>query len=85
VIDVVSVLGFIGSITAASLFYPQVWTSYKTKSTKDLSWFTIIVGMVNGLLWTAYGALKADPFLYVTNAILFTGVFLLFMLKERHG
>ncbi len=84
-VDIASVFGILGAITASSLFFPQVWTSYKTKRTKDLAWFTIVIGMLNGAFWVAYGVLKNDPFIYITNTLLFTGVFLLALLKKKYG
>lgn len=84
-IEVVSIFGVLGAITAASLFYPQVWLSYKTKKTHDLSWYGIIIGILNGIFWTTYGVLKADPFIYITNIILFIGASLLMVLKKKYG
>jgi MtN3 and saliva related transmembrane protein len=80
-----SILGFLGSITAASLFFPQVWVSYKTKKTGEIAWFGIVIGMLNGVFWTSYGFIKGDPFIYVTNIILFIGAFLLMLLKKKYG
>ena len=77
--------GYLGSVLAASIFFPQVWASYKTKDTKFLSWVGIIVGMLNGVSWVCYGLLKGDPFIYVTNSILFIGAFLLMLLKKKYG
>lgn len=79
-----SLFGILGSITAASLFFPQVWASYKAKHTRDIAWFGIIIGMLNGVFWVIYGLLMQDPFIYVTNAILFLGAFLLMLLKRRY-
>lgn len=84
-VDIASVFGLLGSITAASLFFPQVWASYKTKKTHDLSWFLIIVGMLNGFFWVVYGLFRADPSIYVTNIVLFIGAFLLMLLKRMYG
>jgi len=78
-------LGLLGSITAASLFFPQVLTSYKTKKTQDLSWMSIILGLLNGAFWFSYGVIKTDPFIYITNALLFSAVFLLMLLKRKYG
>jgi MtN3 and saliva related transmembrane protein len=78
------IFGLLGSITAASLFFPQLWSSYKSKRTHDLAWFGIIIGMLNGLFWVAYGLLQTDPFIWVTNMILFTGAFLLMVLKKKY-
>lgn len=77
--------GYLGSTFAALLFFPQVLTSYRTKKTISLSWMGIIIGMLNGISWVCYGLLKGDPFIWVTNAILFVGAFLLMILKKKHG
>lgn len=79
-----TLFGLLGSFTAASLFFPQVWTSYKTKRTHDLAWFGIIIGMLNGFFWVVYGLLQADPFIWVTNTILFVGAFSLMVLKKKY-
>ncbi len=84
-VELVSVFGFLGAITASCLFFPQVWESYRTRKTHDLAWFGIFIGMLNGVFWFVYGLLKADAFIYVTNAIFFLGVFLLMALKRKYG
>ncbi|PIS39640.1 MAG: hypothetical protein COT33_00930 [Candidatus Nealsonbacteria bacterium CG08_land_8_20_14_0_20_38_20] len=83
-IDVASLFGLLGSITAASLFFPQAWKSYRTKKTQELSWLGIIIGMLNGIFWIIYGFFRADPFIYATNIILFLGAFLLMILKRKY-
>ncbi len=80
-----TIVGLLASTTASLIFFPQVLTSYKSKKTKDLSWSGIYIGLVNGVLWIIYGAMKGDPFIYVTNTILFIGAFLLLLLKKRYG
>lgn len=83
--DIAPLFGLLGSITAASLFLPQTYKSYKTKKTGDLSYFGIILGMLNGIFWVVYGAMKSDPFIYVTNAILLASTFFLFVLKKKYN
>ncbi|MDO8663863.1 MAG: SemiSWEET family transporter [Candidatus Wildermuthbacteria bacterium] len=83
--NVASLFGFLGAITASSLFFPQVWASYKTKRTHDLAWPFIATGILNAIFWMIYGFLKSDPFVYVTNTIIFIGVLLLAVLKKKHG
>lgn len=83
--DIISLAGFLGAITASGLFFPQVWVSYRTKKTRDIAWSGIVIGMLNGIFWTAYGVGKADPFIYITNIILFIGVFMLMLLKKKYG
>ncbi len=77
------VFGLLGSITASTIFLPQVWKAWKTKRTGDLSWFTILLGIANGLLWITYGFMKSDPFIYVTNILLFSATSTLAVLKNR--
>ena len=84
-VDAVIIFGLLGSITAASLFFPQVYTSWKTKKTRDIAWFGIIIGIFNGIFWVVYGLFQADPFIYVTNTLLFIGAFLLMILKRKYG
>ncbi|MEJ5317018.1 MAG: SemiSWEET family transporter [Tenuifilum sp.] len=84
-IDVAQVFGLLGSITAASLFFPQVYTSWKTKKTHDLAWSGIAIGLLNGVFWIVYGLIRLDPFIYLTNTILLIGAFLLLILKKRYG
>lgn len=83
--DLAPVFGLLGSITAASLFFPQVWVAWKTQKTRDLAWMTILLGMTNGIFWILYGTIKLDPFIYVTNILLFIATFLLAVLKKKYG
>ena len=82
--DLTFVFGLLGSITASTIFFPQVWKSWKTKRTKDLSWYTIFIGVLNGFFWTVYGFMKSDPFIYVTNILLLTATLLLAVLKKKY-
>ena len=78
------IFGVLGSITAALLFFPQVLASYKSKKTHDIAWFGIAIGLLNGFFWIVYGLFKSDPFIYITNIVLFIGAFLLFLLKKKY-
>jgi MtN3 and saliva related transmembrane protein len=79
------IIGLLASTTASLIFFPQVIASYKSKKTKDLSWSGIYIGLLNGCFWIMYGLMKADPFIYITNSILFIGAFLLLILKRKYG
>ena len=83
--NLASLFGLCGSVTAASLFLPQVWASHRTKKTQQIAWASILVGILNASFWTGYGFLKNDPFIYVTNILCFFGAFLLLILKKKHG
>ena len=80
-----AIFGLLGSITAASLFFPQVYTSWKTKKTAELAWLTIIIGMLNGSIWIVYGLFRQDPYIYVTNTLLLIATSMLAVLKKKYG
>lgn len=82
--DWASIVGVMGGITSSSMFFPQVWKSFKQKDTSSLSWLGLIVGFVNGVFWLSYGVLKNDPILYVTNSFFTTGALLLILLKLKY-
>ena len=78
------IMGFLASTTAASLFFPQVWSAWRRKRTCDLSWLMILIGVANSCLWLLYGLLKSDPFIYVTNSLGFIATAMLFLLKRKY-
>jgi len=83
-VTLTSIVGLAGSLTAAGLFFPQVWKSYKSKKTHDLAWSGIAIGALNGIFWTTYGFLQDDPFIYITNIVLLIGALLLAALKKKY-
>ena len=83
-VDFASVFGVLGGITSSSMFFPQVWKSYKQKDTSSLSWIGLLVGLLNGFFWLMYGVFKDDPILYVTNSFFTSGALLLVLLKYRY-
>jgi len=84
-INLISIIGTLGAITAASLFFPQVFASFKNKKTKDIAWSAIFIGMANGLIWSSYGYLKMDLFIFITNIVMFIGASILLLLKRKYG
>jgi uncharacterized protein with PQ loop repeat len=83
-VNIQFIFGLMASVTASFIFFPQVLASFKSKKTRDLAWSGIIIGMLNGIFWVVYGLLKGDPFIYVTNSLLFFGAFLLMILKIKY-
>lgn len=63
---------FIG-ITAACLtmfgFFPQIGKALKTKSTKDMSIFTLFQLSLGVSLWVIYGVSQRDPIIITANAV----------------
>ncbi|MFH1105796.1 MAG: SemiSWEET family transporter [Candidatus Aenigmatarchaeota archaeon] len=82
--ELVAIFGFLGAVTASIIFIPQVWKSWTSKKTNDLSWLTIILGILNGIFWVSYGALKNDPYIYLTNIFLFFATTCLALMKWKY-
>ena len=83
-IEIITILGFIaGAFTTAS-FLPQVIKSWKTKHTKDLSLWMLIV-LVSGIaLWLTYGILLKDPPIIIANMVSLSLALLLLTLKIKY-
>ena len=78
-------IGLIAAFLSTVSLLPQVLKSWKTKSTKDISFQTIFIIVSATLLWLIYGILRKDIPIIITNSIgLLTGGFIL-VLKTRYG
>ena len=64
-----TLLGLVaGGLTTAS-FVPQVRKIWKTKSAEDVSLLMFVAFCVGVSLWLAYGIIKGEPAIIVTNAV----------------
>ena len=64
-----TVLGLVaGGLTTAS-FVPQVRKIWKTKSAEDVSLLMFVAFCVGVSLWIAYGLLKGEAAIILTNAV----------------
>lgn len=75
--DPIEILGIISSISSAILHIPQVYHMINTKGTKDISYYFLLLSLLNELLWLVYGFLIinlpiiiADSFLIITTLIM---------------
>lgn len=78
-------IGLIAGLLTTIAFIPQVWKSWKSKSTKDLSlWMTIIFFIGVGL-WLVYGISVGDLPMTLWNSItvLLVGILLGLKLKYK--
>jgi MtN3 and saliva related transmembrane protein len=50
------------------MFLPQVVKTWKTKSAKDVSLAMFVIALTNQILWLAFGVLRNDPVIIITNA-----------------
>lgn len=76
--DTVEIIGLIAATLTTSSFVPQVYKTWKHKSTRDIS-FTMYIGFFIGtMLWLYYGVQYQSLAIILANAI--TGLLVLFML-----
>jgi MtN3 and saliva related transmembrane protein len=65
-------IGFLAAILTTGSFFPQVWKIWKTKSTRDLSWWMVAMFTCGVGLWLLYGILMKSPSITVANSIAFS-------------
>ena len=79
-----TIIGFVAAACTSGCYLPQLYKSWKTRSTGDLS-LAMIAALATGTsLWTVYGVLQADVVLIIANIVSLTlllGI-LLFKLAE---
>ena len=61
-------VGYIAGTITVFAFLPQVLKAWRTRHTRDISWWMIALLILSGLLWLQYGVLTHDVPLVVTNA-----------------
>lgn len=66
------VFAYTATVLNIVMLIPQVVQTWKTRETKDLSLFSLIIFIVAGILWLLYGVVKQAPPIIVSNAVLIT-------------
>lgn len=84
-VDIISAFGLIASLTASIGFLPQVIKTWRTKKTRDISPYMIILWATSAISWMIYGLPKKDIYIVGTNAFIFalTVILLTFKLKYK--
>ena len=83
----VDVLGYVAGLITAFTFLPQVLKTWKTKSAKDVSLARFLIALTNQIMWLAFGILRDDPVIIITNALmlLMTSLMIILKLKYNHS
>ena len=63
----IQIIGFLAGFLTVVSFLPQVIQAWKTKRVKDLSFWMIAILMTAAATWIAYGIMKKDMPVIVTN------------------
>ena len=79
------VIGFIaGSLVAISVF-PQVYKSWKTRSTKDIALSWSVINLIGQILWVVYGFLIQSYSLVIMSSLTLIMNVSMIILKLRYG
>ncbi|GGW86175.1 SemiSWEET transporter [Streptomyces caelestis] len=65
-------LGLVAGALTTCCWLPQLFRSWRTRSTTDLSWLYLAVFGAGIALWLMYGVLRRDLAIAVTNALTLT-------------
>lgn len=74
-------LGFIAGLITTASFLPQVWRTWHSKSGKDVSAAMLLMLSSGTLLWLIYGIMIGGVPIVIANAVTFTLVMMIFVLK----
>jgi MtN3 and saliva related transmembrane protein len=82
----IKILGLTAGAVTTLTFLPQVIKTWKEKSAKDISLFMFLIAFVNEIMWLAYGFLKDDIVIILTNAVMLvmSGIMIGLKLKYNH-
>ena len=83
--DLILVLGLVSACLTMFAFLPQLIKIIRTKHTKDLSLFMLIMLEVGISGWLAYGILISDPPIIVANSVSVTLLTIILILKIKYG
>jgi MtN3 and saliva related transmembrane protein len=80
----VDILGYGACAVTALTFLPQVLKTWKEKSAKNVSLMMFIIAFINEIMWIAYGALRNDMVIVITNVIMISMCSIMITLKLRY-
>jgi MtN3 and saliva related transmembrane protein len=80
----VDILGYAACAVTALTFLPQVIKTWKEKSAKNVSLMMFLIAFANEVMWIAYGVLRNDMVIIVTNVIMIVMCSIMISLKLRY-
>jgi MtN3 and saliva related transmembrane protein len=80
----VDILGYGACAVTALTFLPQVVKTWKEKSARNVSLMMFVIAFINEVMWIAYGALRNDMVIVITNVIMITMCSLMISLKLKY-
>ncbi len=81
--NTVDILGYSACAVTALTFLPQVLKTWKEKSAANVSLMMFVIAFINEVMWIAYGIMRADNVIIVTNVIMITLCSIMIFLKLK--
>jgi MtN3 and saliva related transmembrane protein len=81
----VDILGYAACAVTALTFLPQVIKTWKEKSAKNVSLLMFLIAFINEVMWIAYGVLRNDMVIIVTNVIMIIMCSTMIVLKLKYN
>lgn len=77
----IAMIGFLAAFTSTVSLIPQIYKTYTTKSSKDLSYIMLINFFITSVLWITYGIMILSAAVYIANIIMLFFSIALMILK----
>lgn len=78
--ETVTIVGYLATVCSMTSFTPQAWKIIKTRDTRGISVPMYAITVLGFALWLAFGILKSELPIIITNAIcLLLSAFILIM------
>jgi MtN3 and saliva related transmembrane protein len=77
-------VGTIAALLTTCSFFPQIYRSWKIRSTVSLSWNMLMLSITAASFWICYGILLKDPIIILSNAIMGSLKLSLVLLKWKN-
>ena len=80
----ITIIGFLAAFTSTISLIPQVYKTYKLKSSNDLSYLMLLNFFVTSVLWILYGIMIMSVAVWGTNVIMLIFSVILLILKYKY-
>jgi MtN3 and saliva related transmembrane protein len=79
-----SAIAGIAIVASAANLLPQVYRSWRTRSTRDISRVAIVIIIIGNVAWIAHGIHNGDAALVTANGVLLASAVVLLALKALY-
>ena len=79
--ETTTIVGYIGGTLLNITFIPQIYRTYKTKQTEDISLLFMVLQFITSIFCLTYSILLRENPLIISNSILFVQITMLFVGK----